>query len=110
MYCTNCGKQHGDDARVCTNCGKELPRIIPSIPAYLPQAILVTLCCCVPFGIPAIVFAAQVNAKLAAGDVNGAMASSRRARIWCWVGFGSGLLVASLYVLLALAGAAQPGY
>src|SRR6185503_13035455 len=36
-------------------------------PNYLTQAIVVTLCCCVPFGIPAIVFAAQVNSKFQQG-------------------------------------------
>lgn len=110
MYCTSCGTRHGDDARVCTNCGKELPRIIPSVPTYLTQAILVTLCCCVPLGIPAIVFAAQVNGKLAAGDVDGALASSRRARLWCWIAFGCGLLGGLLYALLTLVGAMRQGY
>src|SRR5688572_21843187 len=39
---------------------------VPSdIPNYLWQAILCTLCCCLPAGIPAIIFAAQVNTKLA---------------------------------------------
>ena len=54
------------------------------IPNYLVQAILATLFCCMPFGIAAIVFAAQVNTKLAAGDVAGAMESSRKAKMWCW--------------------------
>jgi len=40
------------------------------------QAILCTLFCCLPFGIVAIVFAAQVDGKLAAGDYNGAVYSS----------------------------------
>ena len=39
------------------------------IPNHLVEAILVTLCCCVPLGIPAIVYGAQVGPKVAAGDV-----------------------------------------
>jgi hypothetical protein len=57
----------------------------PRIPNHLAPAILVTLFCCLPFGIPAIVFAAQVNTKLAAGNVAGAMESSRKAKMWCWI-------------------------
>lgn len=63
----------------------------PYVPNYLAQAILVTIFCCLPFGIPAIVFAAQVNGKLAAGDYEGARASSRKAKTWTWVAFGVGL-------------------
>ena len=39
-----------------------------NIPNYLVQAILTTLFCCLPFGIVAIVYAAQVNTKIEAGD------------------------------------------
>ena len=49
---------------------------------YLVQAILVTIFCCLPFGIVAIVFAAQVNGKLAAGDYAGAVQTSNQAKMW----------------------------
>jgi hypothetical protein len=63
-----------------------------SVPNYLVPAILVTLCCCLPFGIPAIVYAGQVNGKLSAGDVAGAQAASHKAQMWCWIAFGLGLV------------------
>ena len=102
MYCTNCGTSHGDEARSCVNCGTALPRKAPDVSSYLIPAILVTLCCCVPLGIPAIVFAAQVEGRLAGGDVEGAMESSRRAKRWCWIALASGLAVGVLYLLLAI--------
>jgi uncharacterized membrane-anchored protein len=71
-----------------------------NVPTYLPQAILTTLFCCLPFGIVAIVYAAQVNSKLAAGDYEGAMQASKSAKTWCWVSFGCGLAVIVLYILL----------
>ena len=66
------------------------------IPNYLVQSILVTLFCCMPLGIPAIVFASQVNGKIAAGDTAGAREASRLAKIWCWWSFGCGLVVVLL--------------
>jgi hypothetical protein len=63
-----------------------------TIPNHLVPAILVTVCCCLPFGIPAIIYAGQVNGKLATGDVAGAQEASRKAKMWCWISFGCGIL------------------
>jgi hypothetical protein len=71
------------------------------------QSILVTLCCCLPFGIVAIVYAAQVNTKLAAGDVAGALQSSKNARMWTWIAFGCGALLSLIYTVLLLTGHVQ---
>ena len=54
-----------------------------------------------PAGIVGIVYAAQVNSKLAAGDVAGAQESARLARIWTWVGFAVFIAWPSVYVLTA---------
>jgi hypothetical protein len=68
-----------------------LPPAGAKIENYLASAILTTLCCCQPFGIVAIVYAAQVNTKLAAGDLAGAREAARQAKMWSWVAFGLGL-------------------
>jgi len=60
-------------------------RFPTEVPNYLVQAILVTIFCCVPFGIVSIVYAAQVNGKVAAGDYAGAIATSNKAKTWAWV-------------------------
>ncbi len=51
----------------------------PQIPNHLVWAILATLFCCLPGGIVSIVYAAQVNGKIAAGDIAGARDSSDKA-------------------------------
>src|ERR671917_841499 len=117
MCCPNCGAQNDDDATYCTNCGNALQRIstpnvdVPSppqpqgqalVPNYLAQAILTTLFCCLPFGIVSIVFAAQVNGKLAAGDRTGALQSSRNAKTWAWISFGTGLTLIGGYIVLTI--------
>jgi len=104
MYCTRCGHEHDDAAATCAQCGAPLvppdPPGAASPPAnYLVQSILVTLCCCQIPGIVAIVYAAQVNGLLAAGNVSGAQRASRLAYIWCWVAFGIGAAGLLLYLM-----------
>jgi hypothetical protein len=82
-----------------------------NIPNYLVHSILVTLCCCLPLGIVAIVYAAQVNSKLAAGDLAGAQQSSDNAKKWCIIGLVAGV-IANLIVIVVqvmLGVAAQQG-
>jgi hypothetical protein len=61
------------------------------IPTYLWQSIVVTLCCCPLFGIPAIVFASQVESKRQHGDIAGAMKSSKNAKLWTLIALLSGI-------------------
>lgn len=80
---------------------------------YLVWAILTTVLCCLPLGIPAIVFASQVNSKWAVGDVAGAMDASRKAKQFSMWAAIVGVAGAVLYVifLFALGGlAAMQGY
>jgi hypothetical protein len=74
-------------------------------PTYLAPAILTTLFCCLPFGIVAIVFAAQVGSKYDAGDYAGAAKASDDAKRWTTISFAVGLAVIAIYfvgvVLLA---------
>ena len=70
------------------------------IPNYLVQAIVVTILCCWPFGIPAIIFAAKVDGMVSRGDIAGALEASKKAKTWTWVSFGCGLSAIVLYVLI----------
>lgn len=70
------------------------------VPSYLAQSILCTMCCCLPLGIPAIVFSSQVNPRLQAGDIEGARKASRRAKLWLWWALGTGLLANLLLVIM----------
>jgi hypothetical protein len=72
---------------------------------YLVFAILATVLCCLPAGIVAIVYAAQVNGKLQAGDIAGAQAASKNAKMWCWISAGVGLAAGAIWMLLVGIGA-----
>ncbi|MFI0547158.1 MAG: CD225/dispanin family protein [Brachymonas sp.] len=76
---------------------------LPAPDNFLVQAILVTLCCCLPFGIASIVYASQVNSKVAAGDMAGAHESARKARFWFWWALGLGLPIQILLVFIQVA-------
>lgn len=73
-------------------------------PNYLVFAILTTIFCCQILGIVSIVFAAQVNSKWNAGDIQGALEASRNAKMWAWIAFGSGIIIAIVGILLAMFG------
>lgn len=118
MFCKNCGSQIEDGSVQCPQCHANLEDapsgaapVTPAqeIPNYLVQSILVTIFCCLPFGIAAIVFAAQVNSKLSVGDYAGAMESSRKAKMFSWWAFGLGLGVQLLWLLLSVIGAIGAG-
>jgi hypothetical protein len=72
---------------------------------FLVPAILVTLFCCMPAGVAAIVYAAQVNSKWSAGDVVGAQNSAKNARTWTFVSLGIGLFFAIGWFFLVMLGA-----
>lgn len=119
MYCPKCGAQNEDNAYRCTQCdavmqGGGAPGGAEGPPAekpanYLVPAILVTLFCCLPFGIVAIIFAAQVNGKLEAGDYVGAQSASKNAKLFTWLSFGIGAVVLGAYILLMVLAAVAGG-
>lgn len=74
-----------------------------SVPNYLVPAI-VSLICCWPLSIVAIIFAAQVNSKVAAGDIQGAMDASKKAKMFSFIAIGLGLALALIYVVLMILG------
>ena len=116
MFCSNCGAQQPDNAFACSQCGTPLSGRQPSQSLYsgvqqpkqetlmqppsshLAGAILVTLFCCLPFGIVSIVFASQVSGYLAVGNMVAAQEASKKAATWMWWGFGIGLGANLLWV------------
>jgi type IV pilus assembly protein PilA len=112
MFCAQCGANNADRAAFCAQCGGALQSqpvpmqatgvVAPIIKVsnYLVFAVLATLFCCLPTGIVAIAFAAQVNGKLQAGDLEGAQKASRIAKIWCWISVAA---VVPILILMLIA-------
>ena len=135
--CTQCGQAIEGDIKFCTNCGAPVPPAEDPQPqqAYNPQpnpqpqyqqpvqqqpigtkpksylvlSILATLLCCLPFGIPAIVFAAKVDSNWNAGRYQEAQDASRKAKTWMLVSVILGALILISYFALIFYGVATMG-
>ncbi len=112
MFCSRCGHAVEDGAAVCPRCGSQMPGAQAGgeqVPSHLVLSILVTLFCCMPVGVAAIVYSAQVGGKQAAGDVEGARRSSRIARNLIIGSAVAGLVAFFLYMSM-MAAVALPNF
>lgn len=104
--CPSCGVQNADFNSKCESCGKALPDMSSAryqgIDDYLIQAILVTIFCCLPFGIVGIVYAAQVKGFAGSGNEAAARSASESAKFWTHLGFGLGIAIAGIYAISKL--------
>lgn len=78
--------QYSDNIQVCPK-------------TWLLESILVTLFCCMPFGIVGIVYASQVESKYNAGNFAGAMQASKNAGKWTKIGFICGIVYLVLWII-----------
>lgn len=76
------------------------PNAVVALDNFLVQSIIVTLCCCLPFGIVSIVYAAKVNDLRAAGNFYGANEAALKARFWFWWALGVGLPVQIILLVI----------
>ena len=72
-----------------------------SVSNYLVLAII-SLFCCLPLGIVAVIFAAQVNGKVQAGDIAGAQDSAKKAKLFSFISIGLGAAAIICYILFWL--------
>lgn len=115
MFCKNCGAELPEGAKFCTECGCDLASENTSQTSrnagirygrpssHLALSILVTLLCCVPFGIVAIIYASKVDSSWNAGKEAEAWEYSRKARNWSLWGIAALLLIWIVYVIILLA-------
>lgn len=135
MFCSKCGKMNNDNVRYCQFCGSAMVQeqtgapgmsgmygqfgnqvppggagnnyggYLPPVNNYLVFSILVTILCCLPCGIAAIIYSNKVNTCMAMGDYAGAQAAANSAKNWNIVGAIGGGLVTLLYVAGMIIGA-----
>lgn len=75
---------------------------IPPCPkTWLAESILVTLFCCLPFGIVGIIKAASVSSAYESGDYTKAERNSHEAKKWTLIGFFISIVSIILYIIFA---------
>ena len=70
--------------------GQPIPK--GTVPNYLIHSILLAVCCCLPFGIAAILKATKVDTHLGRGDRAAAISASENAKKWCIWGLVLGII------------------
>ena len=68
---------------------------------YLVVSIISTLCCCLPFGIVAIVFSTKINGAVTAGDIEEAKKAAKTAKIWIIAAVVAGIVASTVYLILS---------
>lgn len=114
-YCAHCGTQIAKLAVVCPRCGcrvnsRDYRNADTSvrINTYLTESILVTIFCCFPLGVAAIIFSCLASSAAKNGDEEEAASKAKVAGILCLVSFLVTLLVAFIwFVLFVIAGSAS---
>lgn len=69
---------------------------------YLVWAILVTICCCLPLGIVAIVYSCQVNNAYSLGNYDLALKKSQDTKKWCMIAAIVGIVYWIVMLILQL--------
>ena len=67
---------------------------------YLVESIIVTLLCCLVFGILGIVYSVQANSAFSSGNITAANEFSAKAKQWVTYGFWCGIAEAGIGLLL----------
>jgi Tfp pilus assembly protein PilE len=115
MRCPRCQAINDDGAAFCSSCGSPLgaggpagssyPQGGSPIRNYLVWSILVTIFCCWPLGIPAIVYASKANNLAAAGDIAGAQKASKNAKTFILLA-----AISAVFYVFILAAIAIPNF
>ena len=114
MVCNVCGHTNEPDVKFCTSCGNAITQeggqnnaqnpmqyeTPPNIPNYLAFSIIVTILCCLPLGIAAIIKSTQVDKFIATGNYQSAMESSKQAKLFCILSAVLGVIVSIIYVIV----------
>ena len=114
MFCRNCGAQIPDGTNFCPYCGSNQTAAGPEPlvrhqqgekpSTYLVLSIIVTILCCLPFGIIGIIYASKVDSCWNRGNVEEAWKNSRLARNWSLWGLGLTIVFWILYIILIVVG------
>lgn len=99
------GRSDGGTYSAASASAAPADRSVPpnkKIEDHLIKSIIATVCCCIPFGIVGIVYAARVEALLRKGNRAAAEDAGRKAGLWSNLAIGEGIVVNTLAFILTM--------
>ncbi len=72
-------------------------QVQPKPDNYLVWSILTTICCCLPFGIVAIVYSSKVNTLYNSQQYSAAVEAANNAKKWCLISLITGIAIDIIY-------------
>tara|TARA_X000000368_G_scaffold17723_1_gene13963 strand:+ start:2623 stop:3051 length:429 start_codon:yes stop_codon:yes gene_type:complete len=107
-FCSACGAKTKAEQILCIECGASpnaahFAGASQTVNNQMVKAILVTVLCCLPFGIVAIIKSSEVNGKLAVGDIVGAQMSASSSSNWSNMAIIFGLIFGIFYFFILMA-------
>ena len=73
----------------------------PKPDSNMGLAIFTTLCCCLPLGIVAIIYASKVNDYYNSGNYQAAVQAAKDAKNWCIWGIVGGIVSSAIYLIFS---------
>ena len=77
---------------------------------YLGLSIFSLICCCPPFGIPAVIYASRVKGLFNKGDYDGAKRNSEKAKGWLTAAIVVGFIANIISVIIQIAAESSNPY
>ena len=100
IYSTSDGNQNSQSNQMNSPQQEVQPPVCPK--TWLVESILVTLLCCLPFGIVGIVYSSKVSSKFDAKLYDEAKRASDEAGKWTKIGFFCGIGICVIYFIVML--------
>ncbi len=82
--------------------GRNTPPSEPMPPSHMVWAIISILCCCLPLGVVAIIYASKVSPLYHQGDIEGARKASETTEKWIIAAIVAGVVSAILYIPISM--------
>lgn len=80
----------------------QTPLLPPKPPTYLGWSIASIICCCLIFGVIAVVYSSKVTPLYERGDYEGARKASERAELWLIIAITAGIVIFPFQVILSM--------
>lgn len=115
MRCPECGADNQSEVtNICDRCGAKLKDLQPQtrmegtkpakFESYFIHSIILLACCCMPFGIVALIYAADAKSKFETGRYREAEEKAAKAKLWCIIGLVGGIIgnTVSMFIMASL--------